>query len=78
MKFHQVGPIDTDDNRSMSHKLVNELLGRTLLQELIFAVKAYRNIWKSLDEQIAKLDKELKHQAERVPKESTYRSVPEI
>ena len=34
MKFHQFGLIDSDDNRSMSHKLVEELLGRTLSQEL--------------------------------------------
>ena len=78
MKFHQFGLIDSDEKRSMSHKLVKELLGRTLSQELTVAVEAYWNIWKSLDEQIAKLDKELKHQAESDPNESTYRSAPGI
>ena len=41
MKFHQFGLIDSDDSRRMSHKLVKELLGRTLSQELTAAVEAY-------------------------------------
>ena len=61
MKFHQLGLIDPDDNRSMSHKLVKDLLAQTLSEELTVAVEAYWTIWKSLDEQIAKLDQRLKH-----------------
>ena len=78
MKFHQFGLIGSEDKRSMSHKLVNELLERTFSQELTVAVEAYWNIWKSLDEQIAKLDKELNHQADNDPNEKTYRSAPGI
>ena len=78
MKFHQLGLIDPDDNRSMSHKLVKDLLAQTLSEELTVAVEAYWTIWKSLDEQIAKLDQRLKHQADSDPNEKIYRSAPGI
>ena len=78
MKFHQLGLIDHDDNRSMSHKLVKDLLTQTFSEELTVAVKAYWAIWKSLDEQIAKLDERLKHQAKSDPNEKIYRSAPGI
>lgn len=78
MKFHQLGLINHDDNRRMSHKLVRELFKQNLSEELTIAVEAYWDIWKSLDQQIAKLDKVLKHQAESDPNESTYQSAPGI
>ena len=78
MKFHQLGLIDPDENRSMSHKLVKDLLAQTLSEELTVAVEAYWTIWKTLDEQIAKLDQRLKHQADSDPNEKIYRSAPGI
>ena len=78
MKFHQLGLIDHDDNRSTSHKLVKDVLTQMRSQELTVAVEAYWAIWKSLDEQIAKLDERMKHQAESDPNEKIYRSAPGI
>ncbi|MEO0804307.1 MAG: Glu/Leu/Phe/Val dehydrogenase dimerization domain-containing protein, partial [Cyanobacteria bacterium J06642_2] len=76
MKFHQLGLIDFDNNQSITHKLVQEHLERALSKELTVVVEAYWAIWKSLDEQIAKLDNELKFKEKSDPNESTYRSAP--
>jgi transposase len=78
MKFHQLGLIDEHENRRMSHTLVEELLDKSPSQELTMAINAYWRIWRSLDEEIKKIEAELKHQAQADPNEKIYRSVPGI
>jgi len=78
MKCHQIGLIAADEQRKMSHKLVQELLEKSPLQELNLVIEAYWQIWKALDAQIKKLDEELKQQAQEDPNEKIYRSAPGI
>ena len=78
MKCHQMGLIAADDQRKMSHKLVQELLEKSPLQELNLVIEAYWQVWKALDAQIKKLDEELKQQAQEDPNEKIYRSAPGI
>lgn len=78
MKFHQLGLIASNDARKMSHTLVQQLLAHSPSSEFTLAVEAYWTLWRSLDEQIAKLEAALKHQAEDDPNEQTYRSAPGI
>lgn len=53
MKCHQMGLINYDENRQMTHKLVKELLSGVSSKELIIAIEAYWQVWKKLDEEIA-------------------------
>lgn len=78
MKFHQLGLIEDDENREMSHKLMKELLPSVLSKEFIIAIQAYCNIWEKLDEEIRKIEEELKIQAKEDVNEATYRSAPGI
>lgn len=78
MKFHQLGVIAADENKHMSHLWVKELLGRISSPEFILVIEAYSHVWKTLDEEIAKLEKVLKQQAKEDPNESTYRSAPGV
>ena len=78
MKFHQFGLIDADDTRDMTHKLVKELLVNATSKELIIVINAYWHVWKSLDEEIKKIEQELKQQAREDPNEKTYRSAPGV
>ncbi len=78
MKGHQMGIIDYDDNRVMTHKLVEEILKRSTSLELTIAIKAYWQIWKSLDTEIRHIEKELSKQAETDPNEETYCSAPGV
>ena len=78
MKFHQLGLIEYDENRPMSHKLVKELVCGTDSSEFRIVIQAYWNIWKKLDEEICKLTQAIKEQAKTDPNEATYRSVPGI
>ena len=78
MKCHQMGLINYDENRQMTHKLVKELLSRVSSQELTIAIEAYWQIWQQLDQQITKIEKAIKEQAQDDPNESTYRSCPGI
>ena len=48
MKCHQMGLINYDENRQMTHTLVKELLSRVSSQELTIAIEAYWQIWKQL------------------------------
>ncbi len=76
MKCHQMGLINYDENRQMTHKLVKELLGRVSSPELTIAIEAYWQIWQQLAQQITKIEKAIKEQAQDDPNESTYRSCP--
>lgn len=78
MKFHQWGLIESDENRTMSHKLVQELLSSVTATELKVAIECYWNIWKKLDEEISKLTRAIKEQAKTDPNEATYRSAPGV
>jgi transposase len=78
MKFHQFGLIDNDEARQMTHTLVEELVNNAPSQELTIAINAYWNVWKSLDEEIKKIEKELEHQAKEDANEKTYQSVPGV
>jgi transposase len=78
MKCHQIGLIAADEQRRMSHKLVQELLEKSPLQQLNLVIEAYWQGWKVLDAQIKKLDEELKQQAREDPNEKIYRSAPGI
>jgi transposase len=78
MKFHQLGLIDENENRRMTHTLVEELLDKSPSQELTIAINAYWRVWRSLDEEIKAIEAELKHQAQADPNEKIYRSVPGI
>lgn len=78
MKFHQLGLIEADETREMSHQLVKELFERTVPQEFAMAIEAYWSIWQKLDEEIGKLEQALKEQAQEDANESVYRSVPGV
>jgi transposase len=78
MKFHQLGLIEDNENREMSHKLIKELLPSVSSKEFIIAIQAYCSIWEKLDEEIRKIEEELKIQATEDVNEATYRSAPGI
>jgi transposase len=78
MKFHQFGLIDNDETRQMTHTLVEALLRNAPSQELTIAINAYWSVWKSLDEEIKKIEKELEYQAKEDANEKTYQSIPGV
>ena len=78
MKCHQMGLIDPNDSREMSHKLVEEMLTQSPSQEFTLVIKAYWSVWKSIETQIRKLEQKLKEQAKTDPNETIYRSAPGI
>lgn len=78
MKAHQFGLIASEDRREMSHQVVEELLEDCEYQEFCLAVKAHWQVWRTLDEEIAKLEAQLRQQANTDPNEATYRSVPGV
>ncbi len=78
MKFHQLGVIKAGENQQMSHLWVKELLSRVSSKEFKIAIEAYWHIWEKLDEEISKLEKELKQQAQEDKNETTYRSAPGV
>ena len=74
MKCHQMGLIDPDEPREMSHKLVSEMLTKTPSPEFTLAIEAYWQVWKSIDTQIKKIEQNLSEQAAIDPNETIYRS----
>jgi len=78
MKCHQFGLIDDDETRQMTHRLVEELLENAPSKELTIAINAYWIVWKNLDQEIKKIEENLKHQAKEDANEKTYRSVPGV
>ena len=78
MKCHQMGLIDSDDRREMSHKLVKELLEKSSSPELSISIEAYWQVWQNIDTQIKKIEAKLNEQADEDPHEPTYRSAPGI
>ena len=78
MKAHQFGLIAAEDRRQMSHKLVRELLTVNQSREFELVVNAHQSVWRTLEQEIKKLETQLKEQAAKDPYEATYRSVPGI
>ena len=78
MKCHQMGLIDSEDKREMSHKLVKELLEQSSSPELSLAIEVYWQVWQNIDTQIKKIEAQLHQQADQDPHEPTYRSAPGI
>lgn len=78
MKCHQMGLIDPDDTREMSHQLVVEILSRSPSPEFSLVIEAYWQVWKSIETQIKKIEQKLKEQAAIDPNETIYRSAPGI
>ena len=78
MKCHQMGLIDPNDRREMSHKLVVEILALTPSPEFSLIIKAYWSVWKSIETQIKKIERKLNEQAKTDPNETIYRSAPGI
>lgn len=78
MKAHQWGLIAPEDQREMSHKLVQELLEQPPCEEFTFALKLHWQVWKTLDEQINQITRELNRQAGQDPYAATYRSAPGV
>ncbi len=78
MKCHQMGLIDPNDSREMSHKLVGEMLAQSPSQEFSLVIEAYWSVWKSIETQIRKIEQKLKEKAKTDPNETIYRSAPGI
>ncbi len=75
---HQMGLIDPEDRREMTHKLVEEMLAKTPSDEFSIVIEAHWEIWKSIDSQIQRIEQKLKEQAKSDPNETIYRSAPGI
>jgi transposase len=78
MKCHQMGLIDPDDPREMSHKLGSEMLNLAPSPEFTLVIEAYWQVWNSIEMQIKKIDQKLHEQAKIDPNETIYRSAPGI
>lgn len=76
MKAHQFGLIGPEDNRQMTHKMVTEILEKSPGEEFTLAIEVSWAVWRTLDEQIARLEARAKQQAEADPNEAVYRSSP--
>ena len=78
MKSHQMGLIEPEDRREMSHQFVEQLLCRSPSEEFSLVVQAYWQVWKTVETQIKKIEEKLKEQAKEDPNETIYRSAPGI
>lgn len=78
MKFHQMGLVDPNETREISHNLMADLIKLSPSAELTLVIKAHWQVWKTIDAQIQKIEAELKKQATLDPNEKIYRSAPGI
>ena len=78
MRGHQFGLIAPEDRRTMSHQFVTELIEASPSSEFSLAIRAYWQIWKSIDAEIKIIEQELKKQAKSDPNEEVYRSAPGV
>ena len=78
MKAHQFGLIDPDERREMSLRWVDDLLAKEISLEFTLVIRALVAVWKSMNEQIRTLERQLHHQANADPTEATYRSAPAV
>lgn len=78
MKGHQYGLIAVADRREMSPRLVEELLAKAPNDAFKLVIETYWQLWQSVDEQIARLERALRRQAASDPNEARYQSVPGV
>lgn len=78
MKCHQLGLMEADESRRMSHKLVEEMLFKSPSPEFSLVIEAYWQVWKTIETEVKKLEKRLESQAQEDPNEKIYRSAPGI
>ncbi len=60
----------------MTPKLVAEILEQSPCEEFTLAIEVNWQVWRTLDEQIARLEARMKQQAQADPNEAVYRSAP--
>lgn len=75
-KFHIFGLIPLGDDRELSFKMVNKILVNSQSEELRRAVEALVVVWRTLDQQIRQISRELAEQAKHDPRQDVYRSLP--
>ena len=78
MKFHQMGLVDPQETREISHNLMAELIKLSPSTEFTLVMDALWQVWKTIDAQIKKIESELKKQGTVDPNEKVYRSTPGI
>ena len=78
MKAHQFGWIAPEDRREMSAQMVKELLARSPSEAFGLTVTAHWRIWQALDQEIQRLERHLKHQAQTDALDEVYRSAPGV
>ncbi len=78
MKAHQFGLIAPEERREMSLRWVEDLLAQDVSVEFTLAIRALVAVWKSMNEQIRGLERQLQQQADADPTEATYRSAPAV
>jgi len=78
MRFHYFGLLGYSEKREMSLSLVREVLEKTNSPELVISTEVLVAVWASLDEQLKRINTELKHQAENDEFEAIYRKLPGI
>ena len=76
MKFHQFGLIECEEKGVLSLLKVARILRGEMPKELQVAIGCLVSLWKSTNQEMKVLNKELKAQAEKDGFESTYRSIP--
>ena len=57
MKCHQLGLIEADESRRMSHNLVGEMLLKSPSPEFSLVLEAYWQVWKTIETEVKKLEK---------------------
>ena len=78
-KLFQFSFIDSDDNESMSNKLLKRYEKLDLPEDLKFCIDLLIDEWRQLTKKILKLNKAMAEQAESEPQiEAVYRSAPGI
>jgi transposase len=78
MKAHQFGLIAPEERREMSLRWVDDLLAQEISTEFTLVIRALVAVWKSMNEQIRNLERQLQHQANADSTEATYRSSPAV
>jgi transposase len=78
MRFHYFGLLAYCEKREMSFSLVREVLEKVDSPELVISTEVLVETWKSLDQQLKRINNELKHQAENDEFEAIYRKLPGV
>lgn len=78
MRFHYFGLLACHEKREMSFSLVSEVLEKVDSAELFISTEVLVETWKSLDQQLKRINEELKRQAENDEFETIYRKLPGV